>query len=229
MRVHRVSPGIRAGALITATLVVAGCSFGTDAQARPVDDAPSELFEPLTTQTSVEEPEEEGFDMTLMFVDSNSNLVPVVRTQDTPPTAQNILDGLSSDPLADEQAARPESTIITRLFLSMNPQASSVDEGVLEVSIVGDELRAELIEGNDRVALIYAQIVCSVTKLEDPTITAVRLVDAEGTVPAVTRLPERVDRPVGPADYFDCITVDDVAAAAAAQAEQDDDTTTTTE
>ncbi len=220
----------RLGAALAATVLVAagGCTFGTYEEPQAVDDAPENLFASLTTTpTTPPEDADAEFTLTLMFIDGNDNLVPVNRTQDTPPGPDEVLAGLHGEPSTEELAARGDNPISTRLFLEsevprvvdtrqeaiIEPETGEEVTGVIIDIEVGPELRLAVVESAGQVTLMFAQIVCSLERLEGFQIDGVVLVDADGPIPAPTQTPNVESRPVTAADYRGCVTADDLAAA----------------
>jgi hypothetical protein len=194
----------------------AGCSISADETARPVDDAPTDLLNPTTT-TAPSPEVGDTYDLVLMFVNSSDRRVPVLRPQETPPTVQNVLDGLASQPTVEEQAAHTDNPITTRLLQSMAPTSSGVDNGVLRVTVEGPELREFATDTPESLALIYGQIVCSVVELEEAEVSLVEIFDTEGRIDA---LPDGgpvapIEGPVGPVDYNNCATAAEIAEAEA--------------
>ena len=205
-------------AVVVAVLIGSGCAIGVDSAARPVDDAPEDLLDPTTTTAATTEPDDEdSYPLVLMFINSNGRRVRVARPQDTPPSVQDVLDGLVTQPTEAEQADHSENPITSRLLPSMAPTNNGIDSGVLRVTVEGSELRAIAGETPENLPLIYGQIVCSVVELEEPTIIAVEVFDADGRINA---LPDGgavapIEGPVGPDDYSDCATAAEIAAAEA--------------
>ena len=212
--------------LAVLAVVAASCAIGTDTAARPVDDAPEDLLDPTTTTAAPEPDEDDAFELVLMFVNSSGRRVPVMRTQDTSPTVQDVLDGLAGQPTEEEQAQHPENPITSWLLPAMAPTAAEVTNGVLRVNVAGGELRAIAQETPDVLTLVYGQIVCSVVGLEQPDVALVEVFDTDGRINA---LPERevapIEGPVGPEQYSDCATAAQIAQA---EADAEEDTTTTT-
>ena len=219
----------RVGLSTAFAILVAGCTFGPDEQARPVDDAPVDLLQPTTTETiATDVVEDEGFTMTLMFIDSQDRRVAVTRQVESRPSVQDVLDALANQPVDAESAAHPESPIRSALFGSLNPQDAGVEDGQLRVLVEGEELRQATVDIPGRVRLIYGQIVCSIAELETSGIDRVVIDDAEGTIQPPTEEVEVVTGGVGPDKFNDCITAEEIAAAEGAAAAEDESTTTMT-
>ena len=219
-------------------LVIGGCSFDTDDEARGVDDAPDDLLETPTTETVPEAAEDEGFALSLMFVDGNNERVLVVRQHPTRPTVQDVLEGLAGTPTEKELEEHPVNPISTLLFASMNPIEQGTDGGQLRVLIEGEELREASAENPERVRVIYGQIVCSVNALEGNRAETVLIFDEEGAIPPVGEGATVLSGGGGPQDFRDCITAEQIAEAEAEAAaenaegeegeEEDGESTSTT-
>ncbi|MDH3680614.1 MAG: hypothetical protein OEV40_11755 [Acidimicrobiia bacterium] len=209
--------------LVAAAVAGAACSLGVDGAARPVTDAPDELYEVPTTEPV--ETEAVDFEVPLTFIDENNNRVEINRAHPTQPTVQDVLDGLAGQPLQEELAEYQDNPISTRLFESLEPQDAGVEEGVLRVRVASEELRQASIDTPERVRLIYGQIVCSLARLPGIPVTTIVVIDDEGAIPTLQEGdPQIVSGGVGPANFGDCETAADIAAAEAA-AEGDESTT----
>jgi hypothetical protein len=202
--------------VLTACLIGAGCSISAHSSATPVDDAPDDLLNPITTAPPQPD-EDDTYQLVLMFVNSSGRRVRVVRTQESEPTVQNVLDGLANQPTESERAEHTDNPITSPLLPSMIPTDTGTESGVLRVGVEGPELREIATETPDALTLIYGQIVCSVVELEESGIDFVEVFDAEGRIDA---LPDGgpvtpIDRPVGPEQYNNCATASEIALAEA--------------
>lgn len=216
-RPTRLKTWMVAGLVVGAS---ASCSLiGTDSEPRAIDDLPDDLF---STTTSTSAPDEEPqFDFPLYFYTTDGGLVRFDRQVDDEPSVQGALDALASGP-NEEEAGQEESSVSSRFVQDMNP-AGLVTDGVLEVVVEGTRLR-ELTTGEDttRVRQIYTQIVCTMHALdlninteEIEGVDLVTITDEEGPILVNTAGGEVIGRAVGPEDFNNCKTAEQLAAEAA--------------
>jgi hypothetical protein len=138
---------------------------------------------------------------------------------------QDTLDALAASPTAEEFTEHGD--ISSKLFAGLQPQALPVESGVLQVQVAGEEMSDAADAEARRVTQIYSQIVCSVGAL-GVGVERVQIQDAKGPVKVqIQSSGEIVEEAVGPSQFNDCKTAEQLAEEAAAAEEGEDGSTTT--
>lgn len=188
---------------ILATLAygTSSCVLPNEDQAAPVENIPPGLF--TTTTAVADEPElpaeDVSYQLNLYWHNGVNHLVLVSRQRETPPTIEEVLNGLTQGPTESEKLESAEPPIGSNVQASLQPTAVLEENGVLVVT-VSDDFKFR--EFRDDKILITEELVCSLTRLSN--VSAVRIDDSQGQISLADSEAQGIDGPASASDFGNC-------------------------
>lgn len=211
----------RALALAVAlALTAASCSIPTGEPQALSAEGHEDLLAGTTT-TSTPQPFDDTVDIMLFFIGPGDKLESVSRLYEENPLINDVLQGLESPPLEEEQAQfaadlverGQETGLLTTEVL---PNLGATLQGTAEDNALGFRTvkvdpaagMREQVENNPAQARLGAsQLVCTFLNLPGlEGVTGLELVDDKGSIPLTDSASQPIDGPATKANFNDCKT-----------------------